>query len=207
MQVERPGSGRTRRPRSSARARARSGRRSRARTIAVWSPCWSSTRRSRPSSWPRAGWSSSSTARRRATVRQLGVRSSSARTPGQHARCGPGARRAHQGDAARRRLLRRAGRRAARVRRGCRSGEHEHGTRSGVRRARPDDERARATRQRRPTTRAQRRLLKMSELAQRSGVSPGTIRYYLREGCLGRGADIVRTSRNMAYTRRTTSSG
>jgi DNA-binding transcriptional MerR regulator len=44
-----------------------------------------------------------------------------------------------------------------------------------------------------------RPLLKMSELAERSGVSPGTIRYYLREGLLGRGRDIVRTSRNMAY--------
>jgi DNA-binding transcriptional MerR regulator len=44
-----------------------------------------------------------------------------------------------------------------------------------------------------------RRLLKMSELAERSGVSPGTIRYYLREGLLGGGRDIVRTSRNMAY--------
>lgn len=42
-------------------------------------------------------------------------------------------------------------------------------------------------------------LLKMSELAERSGVSPGTIRYYLREGLLGEGDDIVRTSRNMAY--------
>jgi len=42
-------------------------------------------------------------------------------------------------------------------------------------------------------------LLKMSELAERSGVSPGTIRYYLREGLLGAGEDIVRTSRNMAY--------
>ncbi len=42
-------------------------------------------------------------------------------------------------------------------------------------------------------------LLKMSELAERSGVSAGTIRYYLREGLLGAGADIVRTSRNMAY--------
>ncbi len=42
-------------------------------------------------------------------------------------------------------------------------------------------------------------LLKMSELAERSGVSPGTIRYYLREGLLGEGADVVRTSRNMAY--------
>jgi DNA-binding transcriptional MerR regulator len=44
-----------------------------------------------------------------------------------------------------------------------------------------------------------RALLKMSELAERSGVSPGTIRYYLREGLLGEGADVVRTSRNMAY--------
>ena len=42
-------------------------------------------------------------------------------------------------------------------------------------------------------------LLKMGELAERSGVSPGTIRYYLREGLLGTGKDIVRTSRNMAY--------
>ena len=44
-----------------------------------------------------------------------------------------------------------------------------------------------------------RRLLKMSELAERSGVSPGTIRYYLREGLLGSGEDVVRTSRNMAW--------
>jgi DNA-binding transcriptional MerR regulator len=42
-------------------------------------------------------------------------------------------------------------------------------------------------------------LLKMSELAERSGVSAGTIRYYLREGLLGAGEDVVRTSRNMAY--------
>jgi DNA-binding transcriptional MerR regulator len=44
-----------------------------------------------------------------------------------------------------------------------------------------------------------RTLLKMSELAERSGVSAGTIRYYLREGLLGEGGEIVRTSRNMAY--------
>jgi len=43
------------------------------------------------------------------------------------------------------------------------------------------------------------RLLKMSELASRSGVSAGTIKHYLREGLLGEGDDIVRTSRNMAY--------
>jgi DNA-binding transcriptional MerR regulator len=42
-------------------------------------------------------------------------------------------------------------------------------------------------------------LLKMSELAERSGVSAGTIKHYLREGLLGDGEDIVRTSRNMAY--------
>lgn len=48
-------------------------------------------------------------------------------------------------------------------------------------------------------TPAQEGLLKMSELAERSGVSPGAIRYYLREGLLGEGEDIVRTSRNMAY--------
>jgi DNA-binding transcriptional MerR regulator len=44
-----------------------------------------------------------------------------------------------------------------------------------------------------------RELLRMSELAERSGVSAGTIRYYLREGLLGGGEDVVRTSRNMAY--------
>jgi DNA-binding transcriptional MerR regulator len=42
-------------------------------------------------------------------------------------------------------------------------------------------------------------LLKMSELAERSGVSAGTIKHYLREGLLGPGDDVVRTSRNMAY--------
>jgi DNA-binding transcriptional MerR regulator len=42
-------------------------------------------------------------------------------------------------------------------------------------------------------------MLKMSELAERSGVSAGTIRHYLREGLLGSGDAIRRTSRNMAY--------
>jgi DNA-binding transcriptional MerR regulator len=42
-------------------------------------------------------------------------------------------------------------------------------------------------------------MLKMSELAERSGVSAGTIKHYLREGLLGEGDDIKRTSRNMAY--------
>jgi DNA-binding transcriptional MerR regulator len=42
-------------------------------------------------------------------------------------------------------------------------------------------------------------MLKMSELAERSGVSTGTIKHYLREGLLGNGEEIKRTSRNMAY--------
>jgi DNA-binding transcriptional MerR regulator len=42
-------------------------------------------------------------------------------------------------------------------------------------------------------------LLKMSELADASGVSAATIKHYLREGLLGGDEGIVRTSRNMAY--------
>jgi len=42
-------------------------------------------------------------------------------------------------------------------------------------------------------------LLKISELAERSGVSSSTIKHYLREGLLGSDEDVVRTSRNMAY--------
>ena len=41
--------------------------------------------------------------------------------------------------------------------------------------------------------------LKMSELADASGVSTGTIKHYLREGLLGDEEGIVRTSRNMAW--------
>ena len=41
--------------------------------------------------------------------------------------------------------------------------------------------------------------LKMSELADASGVSAATIKHYLREGLLGGDDDIVRPSRNMAY--------
>ena len=43
------------------------------------------------------------------------------------------------------------------------------------------------------------RMLKMSELAERSGVSAGTIKHYLREGLLGDQSEVLRTSRNMAY--------
>ena len=39
----------------------------------------------------------------------------------------------------------------------------------------------------------------MSELSERSGVSAGTIKHYLREGLLGNGDQVMRTSRNMAY--------
>jgi DNA-binding transcriptional MerR regulator len=42
-------------------------------------------------------------------------------------------------------------------------------------------------------------MLKMSELAELSGVSAGTIKHYLREGLLGNGEEVKRTSRNMAY--------
>jgi DNA-binding transcriptional MerR regulator len=47
-----------------------------------------------------------------------------------------------------------------------------------------------------PTAQADTELLKMSELAERSGVSAATIKHYLREGLL---PDPVKTSRNMAY--------
>jgi DNA-binding transcriptional MerR regulator len=42
-------------------------------------------------------------------------------------------------------------------------------------------------------------LLKMRDLAERSGVSAATIKYYLREGVLGSEDGVVRTSRNMAW--------
>jgi DNA-binding transcriptional MerR regulator len=41
--------------------------------------------------------------------------------------------------------------------------------------------------------------LKMSELATASGVSAGTIKHYLREGLLGSGDEVARTSRNRAW--------
>jgi len=42
-------------------------------------------------------------------------------------------------------------------------------------------------------------LLRMGELAEASGVSAGTIKHYLREGLLGGGDEIVKTSRNMSW--------
>jgi DNA-binding transcriptional MerR regulator len=50
-----------------------------------------------------------------------------------------------------------------------------------------------------PTTPQTAGLLKMRDLAERSGVSAGTIKHYLREGVLGDDTGIVRTSRNMAW--------
>jgi DNA-binding transcriptional MerR regulator len=42
-------------------------------------------------------------------------------------------------------------------------------------------------------------MLRISELAERSGVSAATIKHYLREGLLGDEDGVLRTSRNMAY--------
>ncbi|MBO0767735.1 MAG: MerR family transcriptional regulator [Solirubrobacterales bacterium] len=42
-------------------------------------------------------------------------------------------------------------------------------------------------------------LLKISELAERSGVSAATIKYYLREGVLGPEDGVIRTAPNMAW--------
>jgi DNA-binding transcriptional MerR regulator len=50
-----------------------------------------------------------------------------------------------------------------------------------------------------PAGAGERPGLKMSELADASGVSAGTIKHYLREGLLGDDDEVVRTSRNMAW--------
>jgi DNA-binding transcriptional MerR regulator len=42
-------------------------------------------------------------------------------------------------------------------------------------------------------------MLKMKQLSEASGVSSATIKHYLREGLLGDGNGVVKTSRNMAY--------
>jgi DNA-binding transcriptional MerR regulator len=48
-----------------------------------------------------------------------------------------------------------------------------------------------------PESRPPSARLKISQLAELSGVSAGTIKHYLREGLLG--DDVVKTSRNMAW--------
>jgi DNA-binding transcriptional MerR regulator len=102
--------------------------------------------------------------------------------PGATQPAGPVARRAHGRAAGRRRLQRGGDRSAARERRGRRPRRR---TREGL------------VPERMST--AIDGMLKMSELAERSGVSAGTIKHYLREGLLGSEHEVVRTSRNMAY--------
>src|SRR3984885_9668882 len=127
---------------------------------------------------------------RRAAARRAGQARPHSGRP--RAPAGSGARRAHRGGVARGRLQRAGGRRAARRRGRRRCGRRGAGhLLPGV----GEGEGMSAT----AGSAADRRLLKMSKLAERSGVSAGTIRYYLREGLLGEGEDIVRTSRNMAY--------
>ena len=112
-------------------------------------------------------------------VRLLGVPIKLSRTPGDPARApGPGARRAHRRGAGARRALGRGDRAL-----------HEAGAVAGPART---PCRARSWRELRWQTADG--MLKMSELAERSGVSAGTIKHYLREGLLGSDDDGVRTS-------------
>ena len=52
-----------------------------------------------------------------------------------------------------------------------------------------------------------RALMKMSELSERSGVSAGTIRHYLREGLLGSGEGRGQDLPQHGLTRPSTCSG
>src|SRR6185312_551345 len=180
--------------------RASSGRPSPASTTAAWSRCSSSTRRSPRSSSRPARWSSSSASPARSgPCASSASPSSSTARPARTTACparpsastprrpsppratprrrSPTCSRAAPPPAPRRPgTARRCGRDPAAMSAARATPGHE---------AAPEG--------------AERTLLKMSELAERSGVSPGTIRYYLREGLLGEGEDIVRTSRNMAY--------
>src|SRR5207302_11323633 len=111
---------------------------------------------------------------RPAGYRPVGTPAWSAVQAEPHARgSGPGAgaraRAAHARGAGRSWVLERGGRRAAGVRRGGRAGgggpkRHGHGVMAAP---------------------AGNGLLRISELAARSGVSAGTIKHYLREGLLG----------------------
>ena len=136
-------------------------------------------------------------------VRQLGDPGEADAHAGRaRAAAGAGAGRAHRGGAAGGGLLARAGGRAAGVRRGGGPDGEELDPhpprRSGHERGR---ETMSAAAPLAGDSSARPELLKMSELAQRSGVSPGTIRYYLREGLLGEGE---RHRAHLAATWRTT---
>ena len=121
------------------------------------------------------------------TVRLLGLPVKLSRTPGEVNRLPGPALGEHTDDVLRgSRLLGRRDRRAQGVGRRRRSGGRGHGVVPLV-----SDAAARNG--------ETQQLLRMRELAERSGVSAGTIKHYLREGLLGDGAEVVRTSRNMAY--------
>ena len=186
VQFEAPGSEahESRSARSSASARASNGARSPTSTTAASSRFSSSTRRSTPS-WSRAREMIVDDAPARARAAGQAARRADQARPhpgpaGAGARAG--ARRAHRGGAARgqgsvtprsRRCSRPAPSRARVSRRASRSWAAEMAATGG--------------------------RLKMSELAERSGVSAGTIKHYLREGLLGDDEGVMRTSRNMAY--------
>ena len=102
-------------------------------------------------------------------VRLLGAPVKLSRTPADPGRApGPGARRAHRRGAGAGRLQRRGDRGAARVRRRGGRGQTRSAGRSWA-----------------WSSGGRTGKLKMSELAERSGVSAGTIKHYLREGLLG----------------------
>src|SRR5271165_510389 len=187
--------------RSSRDELAPSGRRSRASTTAASSRCSSSTRRSAPIWCASAAWSlRSSSLVRSGPFVSWGCRSSCRELPGSTRGCpvrrsASTARRCSSNSATRRprwpscsRPERWRGRPAPS--RPCRSRREAMGVNAHAGAANAPG----ALQE--PGDGA---LLRMSELAERSGVSAGTIRYYLREGLLGDGEDIVRTSRNMAY--------
>ena len=178
-QFERPAPTRTRRSSaSSSSARAPSGRRSPRSTTAASSPCSGSTRRSTRSSCARARWSSRSTSRARTASSCWASRSSCSRTPGGPAGPGPELGEHTRGGARRARLRRRGGRRARGVRCGCRARRAGRAGASCRERERPaQDEGA---------GRGERRQRRHDQALPPRGPA-------------GRGPDIVKTSRNMAW--------
>ena len=129
-------------------------------------------------------------------MRQLGVAVKLARTPGEPARL-PGPALGEHTEAA----LLAAGYTRARSRAARGRARPRPAPAAGQRRARPPAH-GRERGSARACRPAQRGLLKMSELAERSGVSPGTIRYYLREGLLGDGGASCARAATWPTTRR-----